>query len=141
MADIVLREKGGDIDVHREKVADRVLVLGSIEPPERVGSSRIGMGRIRAIEGCFEMRDHRVVRRFVRPRASGRRHHAPAQFAHDFFPRFGVVARPFRMKRRERQAGSLYGVVVAADAVAVEGRLRRHGGTRRTGRLFGRLLR
>ena len=43
IADLVGRQQGAAVDVERQKVADRVLVLGSIQPMERLGASRIGI--------------------------------------------------------------------------------------------------
>ena len=41
MTHIVFRKQRGDIDIERKKVANRILVLGSIEPAERLGAARI----------------------------------------------------------------------------------------------------
>ena len=122
MAHIVFWEKRGHIDLERQKVADRILVFGSIEPVERLGSARIGVGRGRPVERRLQIRHHRVVRGVVRPRAPGRRHHAATKFPHDFFPCLGLLAHALQVDRRKREPSRFGSVVVAADAILIDDR-------------------
>ena len=46
------------VDIERQQVSDRVLILGSIQAPQRFGAARIRFCGRRRIERCFEPGQH-----------------------------------------------------------------------------------
>ena len=138
MARIVFRQQSRDVDVQREQVTHGVLVFGPIEPAEGIGSTGVGTSRCRTVERGFQIRHDRLVRRLIRPRAAGRRHHAAAKLPHDFLPGLRIHADVLHIERVEREPRCLDVVVVTADAVPIKaGPLRGDGGRQRA---RGRLL-
>ena len=90
VARIIHRQHRAGLNIHRQQIADRIAVLGAVEPVDcRPPGVRIG-GRV-AVEGLFER--CRKLRRNRRLGAgkSGRRHFAPAQFVKHLFPRHEAV--------------------------------------------------
>jgi len=125
VARVVFRQERRDVDVDAEQIADRVLILGAIQPAEGLGAPWIGRRGCGAIEGGLEQRDERLVRRLVGPGLSWRRHHADAQLPHDFFPRRRLLAHPIDVERCQRQPGGLDLIVMTGEAVLLERRPRR----------------
>ena len=139
VAHVVGRENGRDIDVEREEVSNRVLVLGAIQPMDGLGSTGIGAGRRVAIDLALEPRGQRVRARLVGPWPAGRRHRAGSQLPNDFFPRLCVGRNIVQAGMVQHQTGDLRLLVVAADAVAIEECALRRGAGRR--RSLGRVCR
>ena len=59
MTALVGRQKRAGVDVESQQVADRILVLGSIQAPQSFGAAGIRFGQRRRIQRCFEPRQHR----------------------------------------------------------------------------------
>ena len=85
---IVRGQKGRDIDVHRQKIADGVAVFRAIQPAKQ-WPPWIGTGRPRAIEFGFDRRDERVSGACIGPSRASRRHQASAYFPNDLLPDLG----------------------------------------------------
>lgn len=90
VAGFVGRKEASDVNVNGEQVPDGILVLGSIQAPEGVRASRIGL---LAIECRLNGTDRGDVGGFGRMRNIRRRHRAATQAAKYFFPAFGMLLR------------------------------------------------
>jgi hypothetical protein len=77
----------GHIDIEREQIADRVRVLGAIEPPQHrtTRSDRCG-----AIQFALEPRDEAIGRLSIWPRRAEWWHGADPQLPHRLLPDRGV---------------------------------------------------
>ena len=111
-----------DVDLQVEEVAHGMVVLGPVQPVERLGAPGIRIGGRRPIELGLQPADEAVVGRRVRPRARQRRHRAGAQLADHGLPDVRRIGDPAHVVRVERQARRAQPLVVAGDAVAVEER-------------------
>ena len=81
-------------------------VFGSIHAMNaRNGEVRIGQRS--TVEFVFQRHGQRFVSRGIGAGKTGWRHHARAQLAHHFFPRFGVFADVREIQFVEHQARSL----------------------------------
>ena len=118
---VVGRQQRLDVDLEREQVADRVRVLAAIEPVQRWRTRVRGDCR-RGVEIGFEEASEPGQRLPVRPRLSGRRHHAGADLAHDRFPGLGVARGRAGIETVERQVAGTIDRVVAVDAVSIDQR-------------------
>ena len=87
---IVAGQKLIGVDVESQQVADRVLILGPIQPPQSRGSAGIGMVGGELIELGFERGQKRLVLAFVGPVGVGRWHLTNAKLAVNFFPLVAV---------------------------------------------------
>ena len=133
----VARAVGGqellDVDGDAEHVADRVPVLGAVEPMEGLGAAGVRRGRRRGVELGLEPRRHAVVGGLVGARPPRRGHQPRAQLPDHHLPQLGVVADPRHVDVVEGEPGGERAAVVAGDAVAPDhgaGRLGRVGGLR-----------
>ena len=134
VAGVVGREQRGGVDVERQQVADDVRVLRAIQAVERFRAAGIRPRGGGAVELALQPREQAVVRRLVRPRPAGGRHHSRPQLAQHALPerRVGADVRGVdRLQRDRHGAAPLPGVVVAGDAVAVEKGGGGSGGRRR----------
>ena len=137
MARLVGWQQRGDIDIEREEIADRVLVFGSIEPPERLGSPGIRMGCRSAVERCLEGGDHGIVGGFVGPFLSDRRHLAGAEFPDDLLPHLRMRRDSLRRNNVERETRLFVVLVMTRQAVLLNNRKLGRGNRRGAG---GRLV-
>ena len=118
----VAREQGGHVDVEGQQVAHRVVVLGAVEPPERLGAPRVGGRRGVAVQGRLERADGRRVRRLVGPAGGDRGHLAGAQLADHPLPDLGVVGQRRAGDGVEGEPAGAGAAVVARQAVALDHR-------------------
>ena len=126
---LVGQQERSTVDLECEQVADRVRILGPVQPVDR-NPSRIGPGRTRRVECGLERGGRGAVGGLIRPRPSRRWHLTRAKFARDFFPRLRGIADVRDIHLVEQQPGGLQPRVVAGDAVLIEDRAR--GGRRRS---------
>ena len=117
---IVGREERGDIDIEREQIADRVLVLGAIQTVEGFGAAGIRTRRRCSIDLGGEPRHHGVRGRPIGSGASCRRHRAGPEPGDDLFPHFGVRPRAVDVGGIEQQPCGANPVVVTGGAVGIE---------------------
>jgi hypothetical protein len=112
------------VDLEVEQLMNRVGVLGPVEPLERAAAG-VRLGHRGDIDRRFERGDERRMRRRVRARGTGRRHHAGLQLEDHLFGDGGVVGGLGNVKRLEREAAHLRLAlfVVAGDAVALDDRV------------------
>src|SRR5688572_29374651 len=89
-----------------------------------------------AIQRRLHPRDERVDLALIRLAAARRRHQAPAKLAHGGLPDLRLLVNVVKRQRVERHASGSRLLVVAADAVGVEGPSRLvHTAARARGRL------
>ena len=133
----VARQQVGDVDLQRQQITDRVVVLGAVEAPEGIGAARVPTRRGQAVQCAIQGCERSLVGSLVGP-PSARRWHLPrAQLAGDLLPRLPVVAERLPVDRLEREPGRSGPVVVARQTVAVDkGVVRRVGRHRRRGGLL-----
>ncbi len=121
---IVGRKQRGRVDVERQKIPNRVGILGPVQAVHRGPPGTRSLGRC-AIQRRFKVSGEVVDLRWRRPWHAGRRHHAHAQFPNDFLPRFGALRNVGEVGMFERQATRAARVAVTGDAVLIQdGRLR-----------------
>ena len=118
---VVGRQQGRGVEVQIEQVADRVAVLGAVQPVRRLGP-RVDSGCGPAIEHAFERGGKGVERRGVGPRHALRRHHAAVQLLQHFLPELCVEDAGGRVFVLQRQAAGLQPIAVAAHAVLLHQR-------------------
>ena len=121
MARLIARQKRGDIDFERKKVADGVLVFGPVESTERVRSAGIGFGRGRIVKRGLQRGHQGVVGALIRPRHSWGRHVTGPKLPDHLLPRFLVRTQALSADRVELESRRLQLVVVAADAISIDG--------------------
>ena len=109
------------IDVQREQIAHRVLVLAPVQTVDR-GATRIGTRGRGPVQGVLQRRGNGFVRGRVRPPPAGRRHRTGPQLEHDLLPRIRMVAHPSGVHLVQGESRRPQPFVVAADAVAVQNR-------------------
>ncbi len=130
------------VEVEREQVANRVAVFGAIEAMDRGDPAGIRSGRPRPIDVVLQRGRHRVIGGGIGTRPSGRRHRPGSKLGDHLFPDLRIRAGPCHVQVVERKSGGTESLVVAADAVGVEDRLRggrgSGAGRRRRLRLPGR---
>ena len=121
----VARAVGGqellDVDGDAEHVADRVPVLGAVEPVESLGAAGVGTGGRRGVELALEPGRHAGVGRLVGTRPAGRGHQPRAQLPDHPLPEIGVVPDLRHVDVVESQPRGEETGVVAGDAVAPDG--------------------
>ncbi len=115
---VVGRQQRRHVHLQPQQIADRVRVLGAIQPMQR-RAPRLGMRRVRLIERGLKPGDQPVDLGLIRPRHALRRHHAAAQLAHHLLPRLGVLAGMVDVQLVEHQPGGLGSFVVAGDAILI----------------------
>ena len=136
MTHVVGRQKRGGLNFKIQQVADRVLVLGSIQAVEgRPAWIRIESGN--AIDVGLQRRGEFHEGVVFRPRHAGRRHHSGSQLEDDFLRLFCVLIRIREVDVAvEREAPVPHVVVVAVATVLLDqchspGDCHRLGGWRR----------
>ena len=134
VAHVIGRKPLRDVEVERQQIAHRVPVLRAVEAMERLGAARIRVGRRGAVQRGFEPPRQAVIRRPIRPRPAGRRHHARPELPHDLLPDLRGVIDVIQVECIESQTGRLQPVIVTRDAVAIEQRAMRGAGLGRGGR-------
>src|SRR5262249_37783017 len=105
-----------DVDVEREQIANRVGVLGAIEPVQR-RRVETRAGRRRAIQPRLELRGKSVEYAPFRPSRAAWRHHAGPDLPDDLLPRRRIARDVFEVFRVEREPRDLRAIVVTGDAV------------------------
>ena len=86
----VARQQVGNVHIEGEQVADGVVVLRPVEPPEGVGAARVRVRGRDVVERRLERRERRAVGGLVRPPAAHRRHLARPELAGHLLPRLRV---------------------------------------------------
>ena len=117
---IVGRKQQIRVDIEREKIADRVGVLGPIQPMNRGPAAWIGSGFGGAIERRLEIVNEGIVSGFVGTGTVERRHRARAQFARDLLPHFGVIGDALDIAQIENKVPRLELGIVTGDAMPAE---------------------
>jgi hypothetical protein len=139
-ARVVGRQHRGRVDAKIEQVAHGVRVFSAVqamrERPARVRRQPRG-----AVERRLQVRHERGARIRRRARHTGRRHHAATHLADHLLPDVGVRRCVGKADAIEAEPAGLQTIVVAGDAVGVEGGLERRIGSRRRGLLRARRLR
>ena len=120
---LVSRQLRGHVDIEREEIADRVVVLHAIEAMDRSDSSRVRVGRPCAIDRGLERRGHRIVDGDIGPRHSGRRHRPGVKLRQDALPDLGVRSRVRDLDAFEHEARGMESLAMTGNAVLVENRL------------------
>jgi hypothetical protein len=140
VARLVCRQQRRGVDVERQEVAHRVLVLGPRQPPDRGCPAGIGMRRGRAVERRLQGRHHGVVGAVVWPFLAHRRHLTGAKLPDDFLPHVRMPGHILRKDLLENEATFFVVLVVAGEAVFVDERYVRRryngGAARRTFRFM-----
>ena len=116
----IARQQVGDVDFQREQITDCIVILGAVQPPERVRAAGVRLRRGQAVEGALQRCERGLVGGLVGPASAGRRHLPRAQLAGDLLPRLPVVPERLRVDRLERKPGRPGPVVVARQAVAAD---------------------
>ena len=118
----VARQQFGDVDVERQQIANRVAVLGAVQPMDDI-AARVALALPRAIERAREPGREGRVLGFRGTRHALRRHRAHAQLAQHAFPRRRLRQQVVQARGLEidRVVGRLRrAAVVAADAVLLD---------------------
>ena len=145
LAHVVRRQERRRVDVETEQVADRVRVLGPVQPVQD-GSARVGRRRRGAVEAGFELTDERGEDGRLGARPALGRHHAGPQLQDHLLESGGVQLRVIRIGALQGQAAGARPVVVAGGAVLPQqgvsvhlrrGRRLRGGGGRGCGQKCG----
>src|SRR6266498_3124402 len=106
----IARQKRPHVEIEREEIADRVVVLHSIQPVYGADSPWMWMGDRGGIESVFERSGDGVIGGRIGPRSSWRGHGAGAKFADHALPDLGIRAclrDVQRVKRKTRGTKSL----------------------------------
>ena len=103
-ARIVGGQQRGRVDIEREQIADGVRILSAVQAMQP-GEAGIGIGSCGAIECRFELVGESVHGGAVRTRRASRRHHARADFPHDFLPSLRVWSGMREIQLVQHQTG------------------------------------
>ena len=122
---VVGRQQGGDVDIDREQVADRGMILGPVQAMEGLAAARVRTGQGHRVDLGFEPGGDGAVRGLGRPRAARRRHRLRTQLEDDPLPDLGVRADVCQVVGVEGQPGRAQTIIVAAHAEPVERRANR----------------
>ena len=136
---IVGRQQRRRVHLEIEQIADRVRVLGAIQPIERRAAGIRLRGR-RTIQRGRQRRDERGARLRIRMRHAGRRHHPGSHLSDDLFPDLRVSWNVGGVEVGQYQPAGLGAFVVAGGAVLLDDRAddsRRLCGGHRAGRRSG----
>jgi len=68
MTDVIFGKERRGVDLEVQQIADGVVILGAVEPAERIGAPGIRMRSRCLVERCLQRRDEGLVRGLVRPR-------------------------------------------------------------------------
>ena len=117
---VVGRQQRGDVDVDREQIADRGVILGAVDAVERLAAPRVRPGQGHGVDLGLEPGGDGAIRGLGGPRAAGRRHRLCAELDDDLLPGLGVGADVRQVVGVEGQPRRAQPIVVAAHAVPVE---------------------
>ena len=108
------------VDVDGQEISDCVLILGTIETPQRFGAAWIRLRGGGFVERRFQPLQQRpaIFRRGLRH--VGRRHHARTKFPYDLLPDLSALAWAGDIGFVQLQIGCREPLVVAGDAVTIE---------------------
>jgi hypothetical protein len=122
MARVVRRQKRRRVDVEGQEIADRVRILGAVQPVQaRSWEMHRGVPVDLIFQPGHELTARRPVERWA---AICRRHQPCAELADDLFPNLGIRRYSIKRMRLEVQTRDLLGLVVAVETIAVDdGRL------------------
>ena len=126
VAGLIHRQPRRRVDVERQQIANRVLILCPIQPPQRRGPSGIRPLRRRAIERVLKLRQNGFVGLRIRPLLTRRRHLPPTQPANDFLPNIGMPCHFIRQHTREIQPTLLHIGIVTWHAKLADDHSYRH---------------
>ena len=126
---LVARQQRRHVEIEGEEIANRVAVLGAVQPVDGARPAGVGIRRRRAVDVGLEPGRHRIVGRDIGPRPARRRHRPGPQLRDHPLPHVGVAARVGSVDggRVEAEPAGQQPVVVAGDAVAVQHRAGRPG--------------
>ena len=130
---VVGRQQLGDVDVDREQVADRGVILGPVQAMKGLAAARIRTGQGDGVDLRLQPRGDGAVRFLGWSRVARGRHRPRAQLDDDLLPGLGVGADDRNVVRVQGQVGRAQPIVVAADAEPVERRSNGLRGCRRRG--------
>ena len=117
---IVCRKQLRGINLDIQQVADRILVLGAIEPVDRFRPAGIGPRCRYAIDLAFQPARDTVIGRDVRSGTSRRRHGPRSKLPYDLFPRVRLRRHVRQAEPVKRKVGSPELLIVAGEAVLLE---------------------
>ena len=123
------------IDLKAQQVANRIGVLGAIEPVQG-WPSRIGVRHGKLIQFGFQRSCKGGQNGGLWPGSSRRRHHAGTDFLYHLFSLFNALVQMGEVDCGEREAAGFQALIMAAGAVLF-GQVG-HGGSRHVGRLGAR---
>ena len=139
---LVARQQQRHVEIQGQQVANRVPVLGPVQPVDRAGPAGVRVRRRYPVDVRFEPGRHGVVGRRIRARAARRRHRPGSQLRDHPLPDVRVAARVRGVDRGrvQREPAGPEPVVVTGDAVPVEDGARRgkRGRLGGSGSLYGR---
>ena len=121
LVEVVGRQQVVDVHVHRQQVAHRVGVLGAVQAVHGLGASGVGRAQGDAVDLRFQPPRDPVVDLGVGPRTAHRGHGAGAQLRDHLLPQLGVAGDVGEVVAGEAQARGAQPVVVAGQAVPVDG--------------------
>ena len=127
-ARFILRQQRGRVDLQRQQVTDRVLVLGAVEAAQRVGATGVGRGRRGAIQRADKLGHRLPVGLLGGPRLTERWHLPVVHLSHDRLPAVGGRLGPRRIQRLKIETALPHPGAVTVEAV----------GAYQLGRLTGR---
>ena len=113
------RQERCGVDVEEKQVSDSVLILGTIETPQRVRAARIRFRGGGFVERRFQPRKQGSAVFDRRLRHVGRRHGARAKLTNDLLPDLASCTRTGDVGFVQRQAGCFELLVVAGHTVAI----------------------
>ncbi len=120
VARAVGRQQLRDVDIQVEEVAHGVVILGPVQPVERLGAAGVGVGRGVPVQLGLQPADEPVVARRVRPRSRRRRHGPGPQLPDHRLPHRGRRRHRRHVVLVEGQPCRPHAAVVAGHAVAVQ---------------------
>src|SRR5262249_4993775 len=129
------REVLRGIDLHSQKVLHGIGILVAVQALD--GNAARKVRRAALVERALEPANQRVDFLLRGLGNAGRRHLAPAQFAHNFLEDLGVFGHRLGAKLVQKEVTSGNELVVAPEAVGLNGGPRRFGMLRDLGRGLG----
>ncbi len=138
---LIRGQQGRGVDVEREQIADRVLVLGAVQPSQGRRPPRMRPRRRRSIQRRHECGNGGLILRLARPWPADGRHLPRGELAYHLFPDHRVGVDRVGADRVERQAASFGVAVVARGAMLLDELPNGWSRGRRLRRGLGRWLR
>ena len=108
------------VDVDGQEISDCVLILGTIETPQRFSTAWIRLRGGGFVERRFQPRKQRPAIFHRGLRHVGRRHHARTKFTYDLLPDLSAFAWLGDIGFVQLQSSCRESLAVAGDAVAIE---------------------